>query len=122
MLENIKKTINLSFLTICVYFLIFALGLLVGKIITEPAIIKNTVLRESGYKYINPVLLCNINNNQKYNENTELSEKLLSYSQDNPENEISVYFLSLRDGIWSSVNDNKTYSPATRSTTTRRAS
>jgi beta-lactamase class A len=112
MLENIKKTLNLSILNICIYLSIFGLGILVGKLITEPTIIKNTVLRESGYKYINPILLCNINNNQKYNENTELSEKLLAYTQENPENEISVYFLNLKNGIWSSVNDSKAYSPA----------
>lgn len=86
--------------------------MLVGKYVNEPTIIKNTVLRESGYKYINPILLCNTNNNQKYNEDTELSKKLELYSKQNNKNQISVYFLNLKNGNWASLNGDLNFSPA----------
>lgn len=112
MAEFLKKNPHISIYTLCAYILIFAIGLLAGKELTQPQIIRNTVLRESGYKYINPILLCNINNNQKYNEDIVLSDKLNDYVKEHPENEISAYYLSLTSGGWAAVNQDKTYSPA----------
>lgn len=101
---------KLSTSLLCIGF--FVAGILFSKVIFTPTIIKATVLRESGYAYINPVLLCNTNNNQKYNEDTALSSELRDYVQSKPENDISVYFLSVANGGWASVNDTETYSPA----------
>ncbi len=90
----------------------FSAGIIANKLFSKPVIIKNTVLREGGYKYINPLLLCNINNNNPYNENVGLTDALNAYSANHKDNEMSVYFLNLATGEWSSLNEEKTYSPA----------
>ncbi|MBA3733173.1 serine hydrolase [Patescibacteria group bacterium] len=90
----------------------FICGMIVSKVFIKPVIIKTQILREGGYEYISPVLLCNINNNNPYNEDTLLSEKILKYSQGYVDNDISVYFLNLTNGKWSGINNEKTFSPA----------
>ncbi len=83
-----------------------------AKAIDKPVVIKNTVLREPGYTYIKPILLCNINTDQTYNENTLLSNQISNYVQKNSRDNISVYYLSLGGGGWASVNGDETFSPA----------
>ena len=109
MKEHFPKNIMLTIFLLCLIF--FGAGILIGKL-TSKTVVKPVILREGGYKYINPVLLCNTNNSQAYNEDTSLSKKLVSYNQKSSENDISIYFLSLITGKWASVNENETYSPA----------
>ena len=98
---------------ICLLCLVFfGVGIILGRVTEKTTVIKPKVLREGGYKYINPVLLCNTNNNQAYNEDTTLSKALIKYTEGVSENDISVYFLSLLSGKWASVNENETFSPA----------
>ncbi len=82
-----------------------------GRSTTPPLIIKPTVLRESGYKYINPVLLCNTDNQQDFNKDVELNKKLADYS-DNYSDTIAVSYLNLINGKWAEVDDNIPFSPA----------
>ena len=106
------KFISKNLYAIFISVLVFSIGVLLGRYTKEPQVIKNKVLRESGYKYINPVLLCNTDNQQEYNHDTELSDKLFDYVKKNSSNNISVYYLSLTNGYWASINENGSYSPA----------
>lgn len=110
MLKYFQKNIKSSVILLCAAF--FLGGFLFDRLLTQPIIIRSKVLRESGYEYINPVLLCNIDNNQKYNENTEISKKISAYIEGQSANDISVYFLSLSGKGWASVNGDDAYSPA----------
>src|SRR4051812_44551685 len=83
-------------------------GIGIGRFTKAPVYIRPTVLREDGYKYINPVLLCNINANQSYNEDIYLSKKLEDYSSKS-KNTISVYYLSLAGNGWASINGDEKY-------------
>ncbi len=89
----------------------FLLGYTVSQAWGKTLIIKAKVLRETGH-YTSPVLLCNINPNQSYNEDQTLSKILIAEDQRTPQSDISAYFLSLSGGGWASVNENETYSPA----------
>ena len=72
-----------------------------------------TVLRESGYHYIKPVLLCNTNVNLNENEDMAMVDKLNLYIKQKQQDDISVYFLQLLNGPrWAGVNENDTYAPA----------
>ncbi len=100
---------------ICLSALVlFMSGFYIGRSLKEPVIIKPQILREnnSNYSYINPVLLCNTNNQQTYNEDKELSALLSSYVRQSQDSSISIYYLSLMSGAWSSINENMTFSPA----------
>lgn len=72
----------------------------------------NKVLREGGYKYINPVLLCNVGANNQQLEDVSLRNKLQNYMEDLKEKDISVYFLSLDGNKWVGINENEPFSPA----------
>jgi beta-lactamase class A len=99
--------------TVVILGIIFLIiGVIIGRTTKAPLVIKNKVLRESGYKYINPILLCNINPPQSYNENISLSKQIAEYAKKNSNNNISVYFLNLTGGGWASYNENESFSPA----------
>lgn len=83
----------------------------IGRMTKQDVYIKPKVLREDGFTYIKPILLCNTDNQQKYNEDLQLSKSLSEYVQKTT-NEISVYFLNLSNGEWASINENMTFSPA----------
>jgi beta-lactamase class A len=108
--ELVSKNPLQSMIIIGGIFLI--IGLLLGRVTKSPLIIRNKVLRESGYKYINPVLLCNINPPQSYNENIEISKAIENYAKKNLNNTLSVYYLNLNGGGWASYNENESFSPA----------
>lgn len=105
----LKKT-TIKIAVVCIAFLL--IGVIIGRITKEPEIIKNKVLRQGGYTYINPILLCNIDNQQSYNENTSLTKKISDYVKKSPENNISVYYLALTGGTWAGLNENVQFSPA----------
>lgn len=68
------------------------------------------------YKYINPLLLCNNENNENFGEikslETEFSSLINKSIDDGKILSASVYFRNLNDGVWASVNENLLYHPA----------
>jgi hypothetical protein len=89
----------------------FVFGGLLGRISKGDVIVKPNVLREDGFKYIRPVLLCNTDNQKTYSENLALSKLYKDYLKTS-NNNISVYYLSLSNGDWASINEDVTFSPA----------
>ncbi len=72
----------------------------------------SSVLREDGYEFINPVLLCNTNINNAANEDTALSKKIAQYAASAKEKDIGVYYLKLGDYRWAGTNVSEAFSPA----------
>lgn len=89
----------------------FVFGGLLGRISKSDVIVKPKVLREDGFKYIRPVLLCNTDYQKTYSENLALSKLYKDYLKTS-NNNISVYYLSLSNGDWASINEDVTFSPA----------
>src|SRR5581483_9217867 len=103
-----KKALEIS-----VVIGVFVLGWAIGR--GNPQIIKTTALRENNpaYKFINPILLCNINTaSQSYSEDTSLSQSLVSFTKKYPNDDISAYYLNLNSGAWASAYEDEQYSPA----------
>jgi beta-lactamase class A len=96
------------------FIAVFLGGLFVGKMTTQPVIIRNTTLREAGYHYINPILLCNVNPPDEVNEDKALTSKIRSVinQSQNSANDISAYVLQFKVGKWAGVDINEQYSPA----------
>lgn len=102
---------NKKFIVLSIFFL--TTGFLFGRTLKKEKLIVPKVLREDGYKLIKPILLCNTDNQQAVNEDLSLSKKINEYLQSNSKNNnISVYYLSLLTGKWSSINENEVFSPA----------
>lgn len=90
-----------------------------GKFVEKPPSFlaaHSTEVRESGYKFINPLLECE--SSEKYfTELTPFKDKLLSYAkkinQDSDKvNFLSLYFRDLNNGPWFGVNEEEVFSPA----------
>ncbi len=97
--------------TIGACVVVFVLGIAVGwwgKEVPEP----NKVLRESGYTYIKPVLLCNVNPPSSQNEDAGLSSALKRYIDNAQEDDVGVYYSNPSTGAWAGVNENISFSPA----------
>jgi beta-lactamase class A len=76
-------------------------------------VIRPQVLREDGYKYIHPVLICNLNNNLPVTEDQQLNKAIRAYIDTIPGNDVSVYYLPfLPGGKWAGVNEDESFSPA----------
>jgi len=73
-------------------------------------------LRLGGYQFINPLLVCNINNSNVYSQNTLLSKQLQSIidtnKQDGNISKASVYFTDLKSGAWADVDGSETFYPS----------
>ncbi len=73
-------------------------------------------LRLSGYKFIDPLLACNINNSNVYTENTLLGKEIQSiidtHTNDGDISKASVYFTDLTTGAWASVYGNELFYPS----------
>ena len=113
MQEFIRKYIH--FIVPIIGTVIFFGGIAVGKYAHQPAAIAapvQRVLREGGYKYINPVLLCNTNTERDDNKDVALTGKLQSYIEQSKNKNISVYFLNLGKSKWAGVGESQTYTPA----------
>lgn len=91
------------------------IGFVLGRYTESPEIVQNKVLRESGYKYISPVLLCNSNNDQSTKEDVALSKQFAEYASKvyrESKDDISVYLINLDATKWAGVNQNEPFSPA----------
>src|SRR5579859_1572645 len=73
-------------------------------------------LRLSGYQFINPLLACNINNSNIYQENKSLESNLKSiidsHKVSGDISKASVYFVDLRSGSWANVYGNDMFYPS----------
>ena len=73
-------------------------------------------LRLGGYQFINPLLVCNINNSNIYSQNTLLSKQLQSIIDTNTSDgnisKASVYFTDLKTGAWANVYGDETFYPS----------
>ncbi len=72
----------------------------------------NHALRESGYAFINPILLCNLDSSVLQNEDAGLSKVLRDYINKAPNKDVGVYYLNPTAGKWAGVNENESFSPA----------
>ena len=88
-------------------------GYYVGEAVGGPVVSLASPLREGGYRYIAPVLLCNSNPNLNYNNDAGLQSALQAFINTKPDDMISAYVLEMRTGgKWAGVNDAKAYAPA----------
>ena len=73
-------------------------------------------LRLGGYNFINPLLVCNINNSNVYSQNTLLSKELQSIIDTNKSSgnisKASVYFTDLKTGAWANVDGTEQFYPS----------
>lgn len=73
-------------------------------------------LRLGGYNFINPLLVCNINNSNVFSQNTLLAKELQSIMDNNKNSgnisKASVYFTDLKTGEWANVNGAEQFYPS----------
>jgi len=73
-------------------------------------------LRLGGYTFINPLLVCNINNSNIYSENNLLSKEIQSIIDTNKSDgnisKASVYFTDLKTGAWANVYGDQLFYPS----------
>lgn len=108
--NNIKKILGVIF--------ILALGILIGFFI--PKSIKSadfivTRANDSHYQFINPLLSCNILENQEfagYNPLKKTINNLIQNSDSTKVTTASVYYRDLGFARWFSINKDETYNPA----------
>jgi len=96
--------------TVALFVGVFAAGVALGWLgRTIPA--PNKVVRESGFTYIRPILVCNLDP-QPQNEDTTLSGKLKSYVSKAQSKDVGVYYINPTAGTWAGYNQNESFSPA----------
>jgi len=92
----------------------FGLGWLAGASANKTTAPKS--LRLGGYQFIDPLLLCNINNSSAYQENKPLASSINSiintHIQSGDISKASVYAANLTNGKWAIVNGGTTYYPS----------
>ena len=73
-------------------------------------------LRLGGYNFIDPLLLCNLNNSNAYSQNTLLSREMQSIVNTNTSSgnisKASVYFVDLKNGQWANVDGTEQFYPS----------
>ena len=73
-------------------------------------------LRLGGYDFINPLLVCNINNSNAYSQNNFLSKEIQSIINSNKSSgnisKASVYFTDLSTGVWANVDGTEQFYPS----------
>ncbi|EKE20862.1 MAG: hypothetical protein ACD_7C00457G0003 [uncultured bacterium] len=72
-------------------------------------------IRQSGYKFINPLLECEVKNTSSILKSSELRIKKIIQEEiieKNPENNISFYYRDLKNGPAFGLNEQMQYSPA----------
>ncbi|MES2006670.1 MAG: serine hydrolase [Patescibacteria group bacterium] len=107
-----KNTIQVNFFGLllgaaAVFFIGASLGWLGHEVPPE-----THAVRESGYEFINPILLCNLDSSVAENEDISLTKKLRDYISQAPSVDVSVYYLKPGGARWAGVNENERFSPA----------
>ena len=89
----------------------FIIGWFIPPPITPPQ-----ALRLSGYKFIDPLLACNVNNSRIFPEDDSLSGDIQSIIDSNVKSgnlsKASTYFVDLTNGAWSNTNQDDKYYPS----------
>jgi beta-lactamase class A len=71
------------------------------------------VLRESGYQYIAPILLCNTNQNPESNREKGLESIIQKYINTTNNTDTSVLFQEFSsNGSWAGIHEDDNYAPA----------
>jgi len=111
---HFKSVNNRRFLLPAGLAAIFCTGVIIGWFARQPSSSQSPkALREGGYEYINPVLLCNTNVDTPNNEDTALQDSIKAYLNHASEKDVAVYYLKLLNGgKWVGVNENETFAPA----------
>jgi beta-lactamase class A len=98
-------------LVVAVSCVTFAVGWYLPPPPTQPQ-----SLRLSGYAFIYPLLACNINNSNVYQENHVLESQIQSIIDTHRNNgeisKASAYFVDLKNGAWANVYGNEQYYPS----------
>lgn len=74
----------------------------------------SNMLRDDGYHYVSPLLMCGISEQVESTSYDSLKTSVLTELEEVQEADdvISVYFRELNSGEWFSINETETYSPA----------
>lgn len=115
---KIEKIIKNKFFLItllCIVF--FAIGFFTQRMILVSESKEISQTRQTGYKFINPLLECEVNdslNNQKYIpfEDKVKSEIKSDVIAKNKKVFVSVYFRNLNNGPWFGINEKENFTPA----------
>lgn len=82
----------------------------------SPSTSPSQALRLNGYQFIDPLLVCNVNNSNVFQEDKSLNGTLTSIIdsdiQSGDISKASVYFTDLKNGEWANVNPTDTYYPS----------
>ncbi len=89
---------------------VFCAAFYLGRV-SAPVAAEIKTLREGGYQFINPVLLCNINLNTQ-NKDEALAAKIQNYINSAAQKEVGVYYINYGVLKWSGVNIDQNFSPA----------
>jgi len=75
-----------------------------------------TLRRQGGYQFINPLLECEVAQDQEFQEYVSLKKELVDYiveaKSNNLATEVSVYFRDLNNGPWFGIDERAEFSPA----------
>lgn len=109
----------LTALIVLMALFLFASGFFIGKKINFKPVENNNSqareIRQSGYKFINPLLECEVDSSSPILKSTEIKikEKIQDEVIDkNPDAEIALYYRDLKNGPAFGINEQSQYSPA----------
>lgn len=92
---------------------IFAAGFVLGRFEGSTIVTPLNPLRESGYSYIRPLLLCSTDPTRPDNEDTGLERSVQKIIKQNSNANISFYMQELvSGGQWAGIGESQSYSPA----------
>ncbi len=111
------------------FFVLFILWLAIGSIVTfylikwdswiqeKQEIISNYSIRQSWLKFINPLLECELQDNNERQKYIPFEKVTIKRIQDevmktHPDIHMGVYVRNLNNGPWFGINENEAYSPA----------
>jgi len=108
---NIRQRIIVVAAAVVAGALCFFAGRLTAGSVTPPQ-----SLRLPGYTFIDPLLACNINNSNIYQENRSLESQLKSiidaHTVSGDISKASAYYVNLKSGSWASIYGDATFYPS----------
>ncbi len=83
----------------------------------EAVLNDSTIVRQGGnYKFVNPLLFCNISENTEFAQFKPLKDQVVQKISEELKSDaslkVSVYYRDLNSGRWFGINENEKYSPA----------
>lgn len=97
-------------LVVVAFVAVFSVGVLLGylgRVVPPP----NKAVRENGFTYIKPILVCNLDP-QPQNQDMTLTSKIKNFIAKAPSKDVGVYYINPTAGTWAGVNQNLSFSPA----------